>query len=133
MSPERALAAALRAAILGDPACAALIADRVHDEAPLEAVFPFLTLGEVRSQAADSAGASALEHTLTLHAWSRYGGKAEAMEVLSALRSALHDRPLAVAGRRLVLLLGVFTDVFRAPDGRTTHGVLRLRAITEAA
>jgi hypothetical protein len=49
------------------------------------------------------------------------------------LRTALHNASLAVDGRRLVLLLVTFTDVFRAGDARTTHGVVRLRAITEQA
>ncbi|MGE3142550.1 MAG: DUF3168 domain-containing protein [Hyphomonadaceae bacterium] len=131
MSAERALAAALRAAALADGGVAALIGDRFHDEPPPEAVFPYATLGRVEARAADAADASAIEHVVTLHVWSRYGGRAEAIDCIAALRAALHDAPLAIAGRRLVLLLATYADVFRAGDGRTTHGVLRLRAITE--
>ena len=53
------------------------------------------------------------------------------LSVIGAMRGALHNSALDVTGRRLVLLLATFADVFRAGDGRTTHGVLRLRAITE--
>jgi len=80
----------------------------------------------------DASEREALEHAVTLHVWSRYGGRAEALDVIAALRGCLHNAALAVADRRLVFIFAQFTDVFRSGDGRTTHGVLRLRAITEA-
>lgn len=135
MSAERALVAAIRARVMEDPGVKALLGDpaRVHDDATPNAVFPYATLGRVESRAADASERDAIEHAVTLHVWSRYGGRAEAIDVVAALRGALHHADLPVAGRRLVLLLVQFTDVFRAGDGRTTHGVLRLRAVTEAA
>lgn len=134
MSAELALAAAIRAAAENDGSVQALLGDpaRFHDDAPPEAVFPYVTLGRIESRAADAIGAEAIEHTVTLHAWSRYGGRAETLEVIAALRAVLHNAALAVEGRRLVLLLVSFTDVFRSGDARTTHGVMRLRAVTEA-
>ena len=133
MSAERVLAAAIRAGALADAGVAALLADRLYDEPPADPLFPYVTLGPVESRPADASQALALEHALTLHVWSRYGGRAEALDVVGALRGALHDRPLAVEGRRLVFLFASFADVFRSGDARTTHGVLRLRALTEAA
>ena len=79
----------------------------------------------------DSSDVEAIEHAVTLHAWSRYGGRAEALDIIGALREALHDAPLTVTGRKLVLLFAQFADVFRSGDGQTTLGVLRLRALTE--
>ena len=90
------------------------------------------TGGRFETKPADASGADATEHGVTLHVWSRYGGRAEALEALAAIRTALHNAPLSVEGCTLVLLLAQFTDVFRSGDGRTTHGVLRMRAITEA-
>lgn len=133
MSAERALAAAIRAAamahadvqaVLGDPA-------RVYDDPPADPVFPYVTLGRLESRPAEASDSQALEHVVTLHVWSRYGGRAEALDVIAALRAALHDAALEVEGRRLVFLFVSFTDVFRSGDGRTTHGVARLRALTE--
>jgi hypothetical protein len=129
-SPEHGLLAALRLAILNDPACAASVGVRVYDEIPPEPVFPLVVLGELRSTPADSAGRSALEHGVSVHVWSRGPGREEAALLLAALRSALHDAPLTLPGRRLVLLLAGFCDLFRR-DGRLLHGVLRLRAVTE--
>lgn len=133
MSAERALAAAVRAAAAEDRTVRDLLGDppRLYDDAPPDAAFPYVTLGRLESRAADSAANAGLEQYMTLHVWSRYGGRAEALDIIAALRSALHDADLLIPGRRLVFLLAVFADVFRAGDGRSTHGVLRLRALTE--
>lgn len=134
MSADRALAAAIHAAAsahagvratLGNPA-------RIYDLPPRDPVFPYATLGRIESRPADASSGAAIEHGLTLHVWSRYGGRAEALDAIAALRAALHDAPISVTGWRLVFLFVQFTDVFRSGDGETTHGVVRLRALTEA-
>lgn len=132
MSAERALLASVRAALLADGDLAALVGARVYDDAPLEAIFPYVTLGRIEARASDASNAEALEHAVTLHVWSRHGGRAEALSIVGVMRAALHHAPLGIEARRLVLLLVQFTDVFRSGDGRTTHGVVRLRAVTEA-
>jgi hypothetical protein len=131
MSAERALAGAIRVALIENAGFAALAGERFYDETPSDVVFPYVTIGRIESRAADAGAATALDHAVTLHVWSRYGGRAEALNVMGAMRDALHNAPLAVEGRRLVFLFAQFADVFRSGDGRTTHGVLRLRAITE--
>ena len=135
MSAERALAAAIRAAAMADTGVQAVLGDpaRLYDDPPADPVFPYVTLGRVEARTSGASLADALEHVLTLHVWSRYGGRAEALDVTGALRGALHDAPLNVEGRRLIFLFVSFTDVFRSGDGRTTHGVVRLRALTEPA
>jgi hypothetical protein len=131
VSAERTLIAAIRAAALAHAGVQALVGARLYDDPPPDVMFPYVTLGRAGSRTVDASGGEALEHAVTLHVWSRHGGRAEALDVLAALRGALHNAPLTVAGRRLVLLFAQFSDTFRAGDGRTTHGVLRLRAITE--
>jgi Protein of unknown function (DUF3168) len=130
---DRVLAAAIRAAAMADAGIKALLGDpaRLHDDPPPDPVFPFVSLGRIESRPADAAGVNAVEHALTLHVWSRYGGRAEALDIIAALRTALHNAPLAVSGRTLVYLFASFADTFRSGDGRTTLGILRLRALTE--
>lgn len=133
MTPDRAVAAAIRAAARADAGVKAVLGDpaRFYDDPPPDAAFPYATLGRMESRLAEAASQSAIEHAVTLHVWSRHGGRAEAIEAIGALRAALHDAPLSVEGRRLVFIFAQFADVFRSGDGVTTHGVLRLRAITE--
>jgi hypothetical protein len=103
----------------------------MYDDPPPNVVFPYVTLGRVESRPVDASGGDAVEHAMTLHVWSRHGGRAETLEIIGALRAALHDASPPVAGRMLVFLFAQFADVFRSGDGLTTHGVLRLRAMTE--
>lgn len=133
MSSERALAAALRATAMADAGVKAVLGDpaRIYDDPPPDPVFPYVTLGRVESRPADATDVPATDHAVTLHAWSRHGGRAEAVDVIAALRNALHDVWFDVPGRRLVFVFAQFADVFRSGDARTTHGVLRVRAITE--
>jgi hypothetical protein len=131
VSAERALIAAIRAAALADTDVQALVGVRFYDEPPPDIMFPYVTLGRAESRPVDASAGEAIEHAVTLHAWSRHGGRAEMLDLIDALRAALHNAPLSVTGRRLVLLFVQFTDIFRSGDGRTTHGVLRLRALTE--
>ncbi|GAM98861.1 genetransfer agent (GTA) ORFG08 [alpha proteobacterium U9-1i] len=134
MSADRALVAAVVSAVKADAGVRAILGDpvRIYDLPPPEPVFPYATLSRVESRSTDTSDGEALEHAMTLHVWSRYGGRAEAIDAIAAVRNALHDAPLSVAGRRLVFLFVQFTDVFRSGDTITTHGVLRLRAVTEA-
>lgn len=131
MSAEIALAAAIRAAVLDAVSVQSIVSDRVYDDPPPGVTFPYITIGRIESRAIDVSEREALEHGMTLHVWSRYGGRAEALEVIAALRGCLHNAALDVADRRLVLLFAQFADVFRSGDGITTHGVVRLKAITE--
>jgi hypothetical protein len=133
MSAERALAASVRGVAAASAAVRALIGDppRLYDDPPLDVVFPYVTVGRVESRTADASASAGTEHALTLHVWSRHGGRAEALDVIAALRTALHDSAATVPGYRLVFLFAVFADVFRSGDGRTTHAVLRLKAMTE--
>jgi hypothetical protein len=133
MSADRALTAAIIAAARNDSAVRALVGDpaRIWDEPPAEASFPYVTLGRLESRPADASESDACEHGVTLHVWSRHGGRAQALDILTALRALLHNAALSISGHRLVLLLTSYTDLFRAGDGFTTHGVIRLKAITE--
>lgn len=133
MNADAALAAAIRDAAMADAGVKAALGEpaRIYDDPPPDVIFPYVTLGRVESRPSDASDVDAIEHAITLHCWSRYGGRAEALQVIGALRDVLHNAALAIEGRRLVFLFAQFSDVFRSGDGRTTHGVLRLKALTE--
>jgi len=134
LGPDAAVAAALVEALKAAPAVAALVAARVHADAPRHPVYPCISLSrqESRPFGPDDAQASGgLEHLLTVTCASKFGGPEEARAVTAAVRAALHNAPLAVAGRRLVTLRVTYADVFRAADRELSLGVLRVRAVTE--
>ena len=112
-------------ALLGGP--------RVYDDVPQASAFPYLTFGHslVRDWSTGSEDGS--EHVVTLHVWSQGKGKKEAHEIMGAVRTALHDQALSLSGHRLVNLRHELSEARREPDGDTTHGIVRYRAVTEPA
>jgi hypothetical protein len=103
---------------LGDP-------PRLYDAAPEDPVFPYLTYGDMRSEDNSGDGVRLIRHTVTLHIWSRYAGRTEVIEIISAVTRALEEMPLSVVGNDLSVGIP-YVDVLRAPDGRTLHGLIRL-------
>ncbi len=133
-----ASAAALRTAIFGalksdGPLAAMLGGAKIYDEPPREASLPYVTLGEAVVSDRSTATEGGEEHALTLHVWSRHGGHREAHLISGAVLQALVDAPLSPAGHHLANLRFVVADIRREADGRTYHGIVRLRAVTEPA
>lgn len=97
---------------LGDPL-------RAYDDAPDNPVYPYLTYGNVRSTDTSGDGAPQSNHQISLHLWSRYAGRTEVLDLMRLVETALGaDLPHTVTP--------LYLDVFRAPDGLTFHGLLRL-------
>jgi hypothetical protein len=127
-----ALRAAIRAALAADtPLTSLLGGPKIYDEPPRDAALPYVTLGADLVADASTATEPGDEHALTLHVWSRQGGHREAHLIAGAVLDALVDAPLSLAGHRLANLRFVVADVRREADGRTYHGLVRLRAVTE--
>lgn len=126
------LRAAIRGALIADsPLVSLLGGEKIYDEPPRDAALPYVTLGEDVVSDGSTATEAGDEHALTLHVWSRQGGHREAQLISGALLEALADAPLAPEGHRVANLRFVAADVRREADGRTYHGIVRLRALTE--
>ncbi len=129
-----ALRAAIHDALIADGALTSLLGgERVYDEPPRAAAFPYVTLGEARVSDFSAGAEPGEEHQLTLHAWSRQGGHREAHLIAGALLQALDDAPLSLTEHRLVNFRFATADVRREADGRTYHALVRFRAVTEPA
>jgi hypothetical protein len=131
-SSALALQQSIFEALAADAALVALLgAPRIYDDTPQPATFPYITFGASQTRDYDSTTSAADEHIVTLHVWSREAGRKQAHEIVGAMRQALHDRPLALPGHRLINLRHDFSEARRDPDGETIRGLLRLRAVTE--
>ncbi len=125
---------AIFAALGADAALAALIGDppRLYDDPPGGVALPYVAIGDGTecdwSTGSDAGG----EHQLTIHVWSRSGGRMETRSVLAAIYDVLHDAALTLEGNRLVNLRFMLSQVWREGDGETYHGIARYRAVTEA-
>ena len=106
---------------------------RVYDDAPQGASFPFVTLGQSVIRDWSTGTEDGAEHNLTLHVWSRSGGKKQVHDIIEAIRAVLHDQRLVLADHHLVNLRHELSEARLDPDGDTFHGILRYRAVTEPA
>lgn len=104
---------------------------RIYDDVPRGADYPYLTFGQSSVRDWSTDGDVGCEHIFTLHVWSQAEGRAQAHEIMGALKAALHDQALTLDGHRLVNLRHEFSEARREPDGETYHGVVRYRAVTE--
>lgn len=127
-----ALQQSVYAALVDDTTILALLGGpRIYDDVPQGADFPYLTIGQSTIRDWSTSNEDGDEHTLTLHVWSRENGRKQTHAIMGALREALHDRPLALTGHRLINLRHEFSDARREPDGDTYRGIVRYRAVTE--
>lgn len=128
------LRTAIHGALKADTPLTALLGGaKIYDEPPRAAELPYVTLGQDVISDASTATETGDEHALTLHVWSRQGGHREAHLIAGALLEALADAPLDLGEHRLANLRFIVADVRREADGRTYHGLVRLRAVTEPA
>lgn len=110
--------------ILGTPA-------RLYDHPPKDPIYPYLSYGPMRSEDIGGDDSPMTAHSLTLHLWSRYSGRAETLSGLSAISGALEVENISLNTANLISSHIFFTDNFRAPDGRTLHGIIRLQVTTQ--
>ena len=103
----------------------------IYDDAPQSADYPYLTFGQSVARDWSTGTEDGLEHILTLHVWSRAGGKKETHEIIEAIRQALKAAPVAINDHALVNLRHEFSEARQDPDGETYHGIVRYRAVTE--
>ena len=106
---------------------------RVYEHAPQSAPYPFITLGQSVIRDWSTGTEDSAEHNLTLHVWSRTGGKKQVLEIIEAIKDVLHDQPLTLPDHHLINLRHEFSEARLDPVGDTFHGVLRYRAASEPA
>lgn len=133
--PSEALQRAIFAQLSTDAAVCAFVAGRVFDLPPQGDTpdFPYIAFGSFQVLDDGAGCIDGAEVFVTLDVWSRAQGTIEAKRIGAAVAAALHEADLDLGGEhRLVEILHRSTNVFTDPDGRTAHGVLTFRALTEA-
>ena len=119
-------------ALADDPQVTGLLGrTNISDNAPQNASFPYLTFGQTTERDWTTGVEDSSEHTVTLHVWSRGGGKKQTHEIIDVIRDALNAVPLTIANHTLVKLKHEFSEARHDEDGETYHGIVRYRAITE--
>jgi hypothetical protein len=119
-------------ALKSDVALIALLGgERIYDSVPRQASYPFVVYGQSIASDWSTSSERGDEHLLTLHVWTKSGGKRDVFRIMNEVRRVLGEVELALTDHRLVNLRPISEDARLDEDGRTYHGLLRLRAVTE--
>lgn len=133
-SPAWEVQKAIYAKLTEDSALIALLGgERIYDEVPRGAAFPYVTFGPSTTRDWSTGTESGAEHLITIRAWSKSGGQKQVHLLLDAIRAALHETALTITGQRLVSFRHETSDAMRGADGETYQGIARFRAVTEPA
>ena len=128
---ELALRSAIRSAALNDPVITAAVNGSVYDGAPRDAIFPFVTFGDVSLRDWSTGSDRGLEHQFTLEIWSLQPGNGETLNIGDRLLTFLLSATLKLQGFQLIDLRFVSFEARREANGRFAKGRMRFRAITE--
>lgn len=118
------------------------VGERVYDEPPRDQnaavpanVFPYIGFGEGQVLPDDAVDVSGAEEFLDLNVWSRpeaNTGWVEVKQIVDAIHTAAHGKPLAVAGRSFAHCWVRSTRFLRDRDGVTRRAVVTLRILHHA-
>ena len=131
---NRSLRRNIRQTLAGDRRITQLLGGvRIFANAPKDGTFPYVTLGESVATDWDESDVTASDHVVTLHVWTRAGGTEETREIIGAVHNALNDAPLELPDRSNVSLRHEFSEARRDPVNEAYHGIIRYRAVPDAA
>lgn len=133
INPALELQGAIYAALINHNALTSnLNGPNVFDDVPQRTPFPYVTIGEIETRDWDTQTSTGHEHIVTVHVWSKHKGRKQVQEIIANIDDALDDKDLILQDHNLVNLHIIFWSAMHDLDGRAYHGIVRLRAVTEA-
>ncbi len=131
VSPTLDLQGAVVSRLKADADVSSLIAGRVYDSVPVNAAFPYVSIGSSFELQDDADCQRAVEVSLRIDAWSRATGFPEVLRIAAAVRAALHDWSPNLPNTACVWVEHRRTDKLRDADGQTNHAILEFFAAIE--
>jgi hypothetical protein len=122
---QEALKAALRNRIGPE------VGPRVYDQVPVDAVFPYVTLGDDQVLPDKAQCIDGAEVISTLHIWSRTPGYPELKRIVKNILAVVDDNPPPLAGFVAVIFELQDINYLRDPDGLTRHAVLTFHSLIQ--
>lgn len=124
----------IRAALAADATVSGIVGTRIYDEPPQDVTFPYMRFGDIQPSAFDTDTTEGAEVSISVEAHSRSAsGRVEAVQMVEAVKEALHRQELSVtvAGHNLVELIFQTYYVTRDDEGRGYTAVIVLQAMLE--
>jgi hypothetical protein len=114
------------------PSLTAMIGQRVYDEVPPSAEFPYVSLGPTDEIQNDAECIDASDIGIQIDVWSRATtGKPEMLRIAQEVKSALHLYETSLPSAALALLEHQITRGLVDPDGITKHAAMQFIATVE--
>ena len=134
MSASAALQIALIAALRADTGVTGYLGQKIWDNAPSDAVEPYITLGPAQELDDSADCIDGVECYQQIDIWTQEdGSQLTAKQICGAVRKALHGADLALADPYGLLLIEVEgSRVMGDPDDKIAHGIVNVRALVEA-
>ena len=114
-----------------DSVLSGLVGD-IYDRVPQNAVFPYITIGDISSKDWSGKTFTGGEYSVKIHVWSREGGRKQAAGIMGRLYNLLHQGSFSVSGHTLVLSQFTSNDIKLRDDGWTYEGVMIFRMILQS-
>lgn len=97
---------------------------------------PFVVIGETTANNYWTSSGDGQEHTITVHCWTEqavYGQSArlQVAKIMARVRDLMHYQNIALSAGNMPSLWCEFAETIADPDGKSQHGVLRFRAVTQ--
>lgn len=104
----------------------------VYDDNPEQAAYPYVVMGEITARDWSDKFEPGQEVYSTIHIWSQYAGRKEADDIADGVLQALTKSPLDL-GPTFRGVLDAFDsyDLIIDIDGKTRHGIIRMRYLIE--
>ena len=130
--PSLELQKAIVARLKADAGVDAIIAGRIYDAVPGNAVRPYLSFGPFQLLPEHGSCLDGGEAFVTLDAWAAGPDTVQVKQLGTAVAKALDLAPITLdAPQRCVEMSIEQTQYLRDPDGITAHGVITVHAWTE--
>lgn len=129
--PSLDLQKAIVAVLKADAGVNALIAGRIYDAVPQNAVKPYVSFGPFQLLPEHGDCLDGGESFLQIDAWASGPDSVQVKKLGAALAVALDDAQFALDTQRLVLIEVDQIQYLREPDNITAHAVLTVRAHTD--
>ena len=112
----------------------AIVGDRIYDNAPPNATFPYVSFGPSDVIEDDAECIVGRLETVQIDCWARDNARLNPVKALSdAVKAALHQFAGDMTTHALVEMRVVAMRHFMDPDGLTAHGVVTVEARIEEA
>jgi hypothetical protein len=131
--PSLELQTAIVTKLKANAGVVAAVGNRVYDNVPPNASFPYISLGDSQVLPDDADCIDGTEVFFNLDGWSRDLRFPECKTISKAIVACLHNQPLTVAGYDAIVFEMNNISYLRDPDGITRHVALSFRALIVSA